>query len=473
MTSNYAMTTPADDPNHHALADAVCRISSSSTSLSDVSSMVNDSLEALGTACAADRAYVFLFDHERETADNTHEWCAAGIAPAIATLQNLPLQTFPWWMKKLRRGETILIPDVRLLPDEAVAERAILEQQDVRSVLVLPLYCDGCLGGFVGLDNVRTVGNWDPASRRHVEVASRLIGNMITREVHTQRIQDRTRELATAYDELKRTQSKLLQSDKLASIGLLAAGIAHEINNPVAFLKSNEETIASHVRSIRAVVDLYRSGADAEEVRAHPVGREIDVVMDDLEAVSRANAQGLRRVAAIVDKLTRFYRSGSPGTYEPSDLNQGIQDTIAIAAVVSGDATRIEFTPGEIPRVSCSSGEMNQVFLNVVINAAQAVSDNDCRTDCGIRIRTFADDDYVNCVFDDDGPGLTPEVTSRIFDPFFTTKGPGQGTGLGMSIAYDIVVNKHGGELSAGNHEGGGARILVRIPRSGPTDPGA
>ncbi|MFP4152352.1 MAG: GAF domain-containing protein, partial [Alkalispirochaeta sp.] len=140
--------------SEQSFAVAVYRIASSFVSLDDPDTIINEALRVLGRVCDAGRSYVFLFDYEKETMDNTHEWCAEGVTPEIDMLTDLPLSMFPWWMERLRNGELILVPDVSAMPPEATAEREILEEQDILSVLVLPIYTERELAGFIGLDNV-------------------------------------------------------------------------------------------------------------------------------------------------------------------------------------------------------------------------------------------------------------------------------------------------------------------------------
>jgi len=414
--------------------------------------------------CRSARAYLFLFDDTTQTMNNTHEWCAPGVEPEIEMLTDLPLDTFPWWMNRLRNGEMILIPDVSRLPVEAAAERSILEQQSVTSVLVLPVYQDGNLTGFVGLDNVRTTRTWDDDTRQYLEVAAEMVSSTITREHRARTARRRTEELNAAYEHLKMTQAQLLQSEKLASIGMLAAGVAHEINNPVAYVSSNTTSMKNYLRKIAAFVRAALAGATSEQLREVATRDEIEFLLEDGADILDANREGLRRVTEIVRKLMNFSRvSQSEGT-EREDIREGIVDTIDIAANMLKYTVDVELRSGEIPRIPCRLSELNQVFLNLLVNSTQAIASAGSGTRGHISVETSADETWVYCVFRDNGPGFPEAVITRVFEPFFTTKEVGQGTGLGMSIAYDIVVNKHGGRISVGNNPGGGAFVRISLP---------
>jgi len=466
--------------SEQSFAVAVYRIASSFVSLDDPDTIINEALSVLGRVCGAGRSYVFLFDFEKETMDNTHEWCSEGVSPEIEMLTDLPLSMFPWWMERLRNGELILVPEVSLMPPEARAEREILEAQDVLSVLVLPIYTDGEFSGFIGLDNVQFARTWDDDTREYLQVAADMVSSTLTRERRFRIATERTRELEETNRNLREAKMNLLHAEKMAGIGTLAAGVAHEINNPIGFLRSNTETLMRYFRDLASVVGSGTpedaGGTDPTSpvpgatapVSAGDAGcvtdEDVAFILADTQDILESTLHGLDRIANIVETLSDLSRKGSEQQTIHENLNEGIDRAIALANKSGGESVEIVFVPGRIPPVRCNTSELFQVILNIASNTKDAIRSSPRAGQGRLEVRTRHHRGFVECVFSDNGPGIPEHVLQRIFEPFFTTKEVGEGTGLGLSVAYDLIVNKHGGEIEAENNEAGGARIIIRLP---------
>jgi len=285
------------------------------------------------------------------------------------------------------------------------------------------------------------------------------------------------KELEQANMELKETQSQLVQSEKLASIGQLAAGIAHEINNPVGFIAGNFQTLERHTKKILDLLAMHDKLAGQVETSGNPelatiiegIGEfredmQIDFILEDIQRLFVDSKEGVERTVKIIQNLRDFSRIDQPGSRDEYDLNEGIKATLVVARnEIKYDADVItEFS--EVPLIYCHCGQINQVLLNIFVNAAQAIKSQE-REDRGtITIRTYASDDGVVCEISDDGPGIPPDKISKVFDPFFTTKPPGKGTGLGLSVSYGIIVNKHNGELLVDSTAGEGTKFTIKLP---------
>jgi signal transduction histidine kinase len=275
--------------------------------------------------------------------------------------------------------------------------------------------------------------------------------------------------------EIKETQAQLMQQEKMASIGQLAAGVAHEINNPTGFVSSNLNTLTGYQEDIRNVVGKYRelmedlkklSGTGAlpqaiDEQVNHLADIEkdadIDFILGDVSDLIRESREGVERIKNIVIDLKDFSHPGED-KMQTADVNKGIESTLNVVwNELKYKATVIkDFSP--IPLVSCYPQQLNQVFMNILVNAAQAIQDHG-----EIRISTEAEDGFITIRISDTGVGIPPENMSRIFDPFFTTKEVGKGTGLGMHVAYNIVL-KHKGRIDVESIVGKGTTFSVRIP---------
>ncbi len=310
--------------------------------------------------------------------------------------------------------------------------------------------------------------------RRLVEMQSELRDLNASLE---RRVADRTRELQAV-------QSQLYVNEKMASIGQLAAGVAHEINNPVSFVATNFAALEKNMAAFSNLLSAYREtfailarnpgmAPFVERLAEVEKRGSIDFILQDLPKLFAESREGFRRITSIVDSMRGFARKDAPGAFQAHDLNAGIRDTLVIARNAYKYGAEIDLQLSDIPAVPCIPGQINQVLLNLIVNAAQAIGapPSPGSPKGTIRIRTGHDDTDVFCTIEDTGPGIPPRVAPHVFDPFFTTKAPGQGTGLGLSISHDIVVLKHGGTLTFQPSELGGAAFRLTLPITRPPPP--
>jgi PAS domain S-box-containing protein len=264
-------------------------------------------------------------------------------------------------------------------------------------------------------------------------------------------------ELAEANLQLQKTQMLMVQHEKLASIGQLAAGIAHEINNPLGFLTSNNTTLEKYFGKIKtAITATEQSGKLAR-------------IFSDAESIFAESRDGFERILKIVSNLKNFSRVDRTGDFDDFDLNAGIESTLVVAWNEIKYVSELRKTLGTLPLIRANGSELNQVILNMLVNAAQALG-NPPRSGKGlIEIATRLEGDQVVLSIHDDGPGIPEGIQNRVFDPFFTTKEPGKGTGLGLSISYDIIVNKHGGKLWVESDASSGTTFYIALPVAGPS----
>lgn len=278
---------------------------------------------------------------------------------------------------------------------------------------------------------------------------------------------------------LKEAHFHLLQKEKMAAIGELAAGIAHEINNPIAYISSNFESLGKYLSRIKTVysacdvaVKLAESGrADAgelaEKLREVSELKErlnIDYIIEDLESLIHDSMEGTDRVAKIVQSLRSFTKSDEADENGYWDFNVIIEEVLLMIQNEAQKTARIEKVLSELPFAFFNKIEMAQVLINILTNAVQAIKSQQ-RSDIGkITITTYAADCNIICEISDDGPGIDTRIMGKIFDPFFTTRDVGAGIGLGLSISYDIVVNKHKGELSVESALHKGTTFTIKIP---------
>ncbi|WP_052813069.1 hybrid sensor histidine kinase/response regulator [Desulfonatronum thioautotrophicum] len=275
--------------------------------------------------------------------------------------------------------------------------------------------------------------------------------------------------------ELAKAQHQLILAEKMSAIGQLAAGIAHELNNPINFVSLNFQVLEEHLPLILEVLTAHRRAALAppgsdEQLdlldRARRLDDEssLDLISSEVSSIFQQSRDGFQRVTAILNSVRDFSRTDSREAFVFSDLNKGIRDTLVVAKHAYKSHADIVLELGDIPHVECISGQINQVFLNLIVNASQALAETGRSGKGMIRIQTRRDGEHVICAITNNGPVIPEDVRDCLFNPFFTTKQPGRGTGLGLSISHDIVVRKHGGRLTFTSDENDGTTFRIVLP---------
>jgi signal transduction histidine kinase len=347
---------------------------------------------------------------------------------------------------------------VESYPDMATAERVRDALGAIEAQVAVPVWLHDELVGLLTLGPkrsglfytagdaafLRALGHQAAIALQNAASYEELVALNATLE---QRVQERTaqveasnRELASALQDLQQAQVQLVQSEKMASLGRLVAGVAHEINNPVSF-------IATSVSPLRRRLERAASAAPPDVRRLLGEAEEIVGIM----------ARGAERTTAIVQDLRSFSRLGE-ATRKPVDLHDGLDTTLRLLEPRWRERVTVHRDYGDLPHVECDPGQLNQVFMNVLANACDAVGAGG-----NIWITTRVEGEMAVVTIRDDGPGIAPEVLDRIFDPFFTTKDVGHGTGLGLAISHQVVTG-HGGRIEVESAPAAGATVRITIP---------
>lgn len=341
------------------------------------------------------------------------------------------------------------------------------------SAMCWPLEADGEVIGVVSLNRGDGQTAFSEADLQHGQMLVNLVSLALENAQLHRHQQQQINALAAMNAEMKRmnerleqAHNQLLQQEKLASIGQLSAGVAHEINNPVGYVYSNLGTLRRYVDDMFEVLDAYAAveacwderSPTVQRLRAIKAEKDLDFLREDLASLVDESREGVTRVKQIVQDLKDFSHVGA-ADWETADLHKGLDSTLNIVWNELKYKAEVVKEYGDLPPVECVLSQINQVFMNLLVNAAQAIDDFGT-----ITVRTGTDGgDYAWVEISDTGKGIPPEVLSRIFDPFFTTKPVGRGTGLGLSLSYGIV-QQHNGTIDARSEPGVGTTFRVVLP---------
>lgn len=296
------------------------------------------------------------------------------------------------------------------------------------------------------------------------ELLARVAAHLALRD-YQRRIQEKNQELEASLASVQQLQLQLIQSEKMASLGTLAAGVAHEINNPIGYVNSNFSTLKTYANGLFELLDLYASGESAlhapellQQIRVKKQAIDFDYLLTDLPNLINESHQGLERVRTTVQNLKNFSHAGT-GEKVWCDLCAEIDNTLNVVWNEIKYKAEVVKTYAEVPPVYAVPSHIGQVIINLLVNAAHAIEEKGV-----IRVATGSDAQWVWVEIADDGVGMSAETRSRIFDPFYTTKPLGKGTGLGLSLSLSII-EKHQGTILVSSEPGKGSTFRVMLPQ--------
>ncbi|MDZ8053148.1 MAG: GAF domain-containing protein [Aulosira sp. ZfuVER01] len=359
--------------------------------------------------------------------------------------------------------------------------REFLQSMQVKANLIIPIKMGTQLWGLLIAHQCSGPRNWQDAEMELMlqlgdQAAIAIQQAQLYEQSHTAENQAKAKaqQLERTLNELRQTQTQLIQNEKMSSLGQLVAGIAHEINNPVNFIYGNLSYANDYTQQLLQLLRLYQShySEPDQEIRSLEKAIDVDFVSEDLPKIISSMQVGADRICSIVQSLRNFSRLDE-AEHKPVDLHEGIDNTLLILqhrlkSTVNFPGVKVVKDYGDLPLVRCYAGQMNQVFMNILSNALDALemhahNNQSFIPSICISTRVSADNSFVLIRMADNGPGMAEDVKRRIFDPFFTTKPVGKGTGLGLAISYQIIVEKHGGVIECISEVGKGTEFWMEI----------
>ena len=372
-------------------------------------------------------------------------------------LPNFDISAYKNIYKKHDRS-TVMLPE---LGQENLA--SVCEKHNVNRVVFLPIKCFGKVSTVCELYLPEEV-DFKPETLDQCQVAGYQIGGMLERNANKKKIEDSYTEIKSSHDQIKQAQNQLVQSEKMASLGQMAAGVAHEINNPIGFVMSNFATLREYTQ---VMSEYFILASKLAEVSDHELAKSMSKIDDeedftylfsDIKNIMNDCDDGLKRVKEIVSNLKSFAR-GDEETKDSFEINQCVENTIKVVwNELKYKVTLHKDFDATNPLVNGHEGQIGQVIMNLLVNAAQAMEESG-----EIFITTQIKEENIVVTIRDTAKGMPASVVDKIFDPFFTTKGVNEGTGLGLSISYGII-EKHGGQISVESEEGVGTCFTIELP---------
>ncbi|MEH2170035.1 MAG: GAF domain-containing protein [Nostoc sp.] len=371
-------------------------------------------------------------------------------------------------------SKTLVIKDIYSTND-SIPYVALIERMEARAYMIVPIFQGEKLWGLLAAYQNIKPRDWQEDEVDLLMQIGTQLGVGLQQAELLEQTQCQKEELTQTLKELQHTQSQLIQSEKMAGLGQLVAGVAHEINNPISFIYGNITYVTEHTENLFKLLRFYQKQYPKAtgEIQKQAAAVDLDFINDDLPKILTSMKMGAERISQLVLSLRSFSRLDEAGM-KPVDLHEGIDSTLLILQhrlqpQTNYFAIEVVKQYGELPPVVCYAAQMNQVFMNILNNAIDALENSVTsgkRIDNPkIWIRTeVIEGNTILIWIADNGCGIPEIVRSRIFEPFFTTKQPGQGTGLGLSISYQIIVEKHGGQLKYVSEPNNGSEFCIQIP---------
>lgn len=450
----------------------------------DLETIFKTTAKEVRRSLKADRVGIFQFD------ENAHhcrgEFIAEDVLPEFVSALSVKLEDHCFgdnYAVEYAQGRIQVIHNIQAANFKE-CHTEFLEQFQIKAQVVVPLMKGDQLWGLMCIHQCKRTRTWSDKEVEFVQQVATQLSVALQQANLLAQTQQQTAQLSETVKELQTAQLQIIQSEKMASLGQLVAGVAHEINNPISFIHGNLVHAEEYTEELLQLVKSYQqTTADPDPMVKNLLSRtDIRFLSEDLPKLFQSMQVGTKRIQEIVMSLRNFSRLDEADVKEV-DIHEGINSTLMILQnrlkpSAQNPGIQIIKDYDALPTVECYPGQLNQVFMNLLANAIDAIEgQNQVRSQAEIQeqpskiqITTLmSQQNWVGIHITDNGPGMSEEVLNRIFDPFFTTKPVGKGTGLGLSISYQIVTEKHGGKLYCHSAPGQGTEFIVEIPIKQPS----
>ncbi|MEH2462835.1 GAF domain-containing protein [Nostoc sp.] len=447
----------------------------------DIDTIFATSTEEVRRLLEVDRVTIYRF-----RADWSGEFVAESLAPGwtpvreiVHAMSTTGVAASGNYLQETQSGDfanskTLVIKDI-YSTDDSVPYITLIELMEARAYMIVPIFQGEKLWGLLAAYQNIKPRDWQQDEVDLLMQIGTQLGVGLQQAELLEQTQRQKEELAQTLKELQHTQSQLIQSEKMAGLGQLVAGVSHEINNPISFIYGNITYVTEHAENLFKILHLYQKQYPKAtgEIQKQAAALDLDFITDDLPKILTSMKMGADRISQLVLSLRSFSRLDETGM-KPVDLHEGIDSTLLILqhrlqSQTNSFAIEVVKQYGELPPLVCYAAQINQVFMNILNNAIDAVENSATSgkiiDNPKILIRTeVIEGNTILIWIADNGCGIPENMRSRIFEPFFTTKQPGQGTGLGLSISYQIIVEKHGGNIKCVSEPGNGSEFYIQIP---------
>lgn len=451
----------------------------------NLETILNTTVQEIRRSLAADRVSIFRFDSDVNFCSG--EFIAEDVLPKFDSSLAVKVQDYSFseqHASQYRQGQLQVICDVNSIGGK-VPHLDVIERFQVKAQIVVPLIEGEELWGLLCIHQCTQPRQWEDTELDFVtQVAAQISVALYQASLFQQsnllgQTRQEANQLAQALKDLRTAQMQIIHTEKMASLGQLVAGVAHEINNPINFIHGNLEHAHQYTQDLLRCVELYQHYHPqvAPELQEFLKKAEIEFLFDDLPKLFQSMQVGTERIREIVTSLRNFSRLDE-AEFKAANIHEGIDSTLMILQhrlKPSGDNSTIHVIKDydALPLIECYPGQLNQVFMNLLSNAIDALEERNFQqpaeviaaSPSKIRISTsLINKDWISIRIVDNGHGIDEKLISRLFDPFFTTKVVGKGTGLGLSISYQIVTDKHKGKIYCQSELGKGTEFVIELP---------
>jgi two-component system, NtrC family, sensor kinase len=451
----------------------------------ELDQIVNTSVQAIQQLFSIDRCK-FLWRQVNESGVVEFKLnCVATDISQLTHLSHYPVQELPTLQPHLLKAEIFRIDDLETDEQLSEADRSLLIANGFKSILCTALYTRSNRIGIIICEHFQAMRPWlDDEIELLASVADQLSIAISQSDLYQTTVQsagqasNQAEKLQTTLVELRQAQTKLIHTEKMSSLGQLVAGVAHEINNPVNFIYGNLECADGYLDNLLSLIELYQQQYPSSDPKIHQFAQKMDLpfVISDFPKLMESMKLGAERILEIVSSLRNFSRLDE-AEYKLVNLHDGLNSTVMMLKHrLKNQSDRGEITIitdfADIPEIECHAGQLNQVFMNIIANAIDALDEYYAAQGqepdfpaLAIRLSTcITPDQFVRISIADNGPGIPESTQKKLFDPFFTTKEIGKGTGLGLSISYQIITEKHEGRLTCISQSGHGTEFQIDLP---------